>query len=133
MPTKNAERVREHRQRRKAHDEMIQAVLDTNGVQFTLTPAAPYVAGDDRNPLRDGIKITYVMSERARDKIKAYAVKERGLTFEGILQDMDMQLLAKLFEEGFFQHEHRLKDAADGRMRTRDRCSTTSTRTCSRS
>ena len=112
MPKTVVERQRAHRQRRKERREMIEAVLETGGVQYTLEPVAPYVKGGDLNPLRDGVKITYVLSERARDKIKAYAAKERGLSFDGMLQEMDMQLVALLFEQGYFQHDYRLKDGA---------------------
>ena len=111
----NAERQAAFKVRHKARDEMIRAVLETGGVNYELTPAAPYVDGDERDPLRNGIKITYVLSERAREKLRAYAVKERGLTFDGLLRDMDLRLVEKLFEDGFFQHEHRLKDATDGK------------------
>ena len=109
----NAEHQRAFRARRKAEDKMIQAVLDTGGVQFELTPVAPY-DGAATNPLKDGVKITFVLAQEAQAAITAYAASERNTTFEGMLEDMKVRLIGKLVESGFFKCAYRMKGGNNG-------------------
>ena len=68
MPTKSTERVAQHRQRVKERnqliDEFIREIIEAGDIQYTLAPVAPY---PEKDPLKNGIKFTYVMSEQARD------------------------------------------------------------------
>ena len=117
MKTKNAEYVAQHRERRKERDAMIdevfkEAIKAEGGVQWTLD-AVNYVA-DAINRLGDGLKITWLLTERARETLRDYAANERGLTFETMLAEMDAKLLVYLCRVGFIQHDHRLKGVSDG-------------------
>ena len=88
---------------------MIQAVAESGGVQYELTPVE-----DGDHPLEKGIKITWVLSQDARDAITTYAASEPNTTFEGMLEHMKMRLVAGLFEAGFFQWDYRIKGGDNG-------------------
>ena len=115
--TKNAEHVARHRQRVKERnqkvDEVFKAVIEAEGgVQWTLD-AVDYDA-DAVNPLGDGLKITWHLSKQVRETLMEWANKERGLTFDAFLREMDARLLVWLVQRGSIQHDYRLKEEPDG-------------------
>lgn len=117
MRTKNADYVAQHRQRRKERDAMIdevftEAVKAQGGVQWTLD-AVNYVA-DAPNPLGAGLKITWHLSKQALETLREYADKERRLTFDAMLREMDAKLLVWFVRIGFIQHDYRFKGVSDG-------------------
>ena len=111
MPTKSTERVAQHRQRVKERnqliDEFIREIIEAGDIQYTLAPVAPY---PEKDPLKNGIKFTYVMPEQARDKIIAHAVKDPALSFDALLACLDIRLMKFLLDIGFVQHDYRLKE-----------------------
>ena len=113
--TKNAERVAEHRQRVKERNQLIDKILkeimDDGEVKYALIPNAPY---PEKDPLKNGIKVTYVMSEQARDGITAHARKDPTLSFDQLLSCMDIRIMKHLLDIGFVRHDYRLQDATDG-------------------
>ena len=66
MPTRTTERVVQHRLRVKERNQLIDGfirqIIETGDIRYTLTPVSPYPRKD---PLKDGIKVTYVMSKQA--------------------------------------------------------------------
>ena len=117
MPTrtKNAERVAEHRERVKERNKLIEKILmeiiEDGDIKYTLAPVAPY---PEKDPLKNGIKFTYVMSEQTRDTIIAHALKEPALNFDELLKCLDIRLMRFLLDIGFVQHDYRLKEGTDG-------------------
>ena len=116
MKTKNAEYVAQHRQRRKDRDAMIdevfqEAIKAEGGVQWALH-AVSYEP-DAINPLGGGLKITWHLSEQAHETLREYAEKERGLTFDAMMREMDAKLLVWFVRIGFIQHDYRLKGATN--------------------
>ena len=111
MPTKSTERVAQYRQRVKERnqliDEFIREIIEAGDIRYTLTPVAPY---PEKDPLKNGIKFTYVMSEQARDKIIAHAVKDPALSFDELLTCLDIRLMKFLLDIGFVQHDYRLEE-----------------------
>ena len=103
---KNAAKQRAFQTRRKAEDAMVQAVLDTGGVQYELTPVSP---SDGGNPLRDGIRTTFVLSQEAKDAITAYAASVRNMTFDKFVETMMAKLVGRMLADGFFQCDYRMK------------------------
>ena len=85
---------------------MVQAVLDTGGVQYELTPISP---SDGGNPLRDGIRTTFVLSQEAKDAITAYAASVRNMTFDKFVETMMAKLVGRMLADGFFQCDYRMK------------------------
>ena len=113
--TKNAERVAEHRQRVKERNQLITKILmeimEDGEVTYSLSPVAPY---PEKEPLKHGIKFTYVMSEQARDKIIAHALKDPALSFDELLKCLDIRIMKHLLDIGFVQHDYCVKEATDG-------------------
>ena len=111
MPTKSTERVAQYRQRVKERnqliDEFLREIIEAGDIRYTLTPVAPY---PEKDPLKNGIKFTYVMSEQARDKIIAHAVKDPALSFDQLLVCLDIRLMKFLLDIGFVQHDYRLEE-----------------------
>ena len=112
MKTKNAEYVAQHRQRRKHREALVETLKAEGGVQWTLD-AVDYQA-DAINPLGDGLKITWLLTEGAREALIECAANERGQTFDTILTEMDGKLMAYLLQLGVIQHDYRLKEETDG-------------------
>ena len=117
-PKRNAKQNAEHQRafhtRRKAEEEMIEAVLATGGVQFELMPVMDYpYGGPESNPLKEGVKIIFVVAPEARAAMKEYAASQRNTTFEGMLEHMKKRLLGKLEAEGFFKLHYRLKEGGE--------------------
>ena len=117
--TKNAERVAEHRERVRMRNRMIegfiQEIVSGGGVQYSLTPVAPY---PERDPLKNGIKITWTLTDEAREKIAAMALADPSLTFNEMLSCMDVRLCKWLLDAGFFQHDYRMAEEGSNVSRT---------------
>ena len=103
----NAERQREFRVRRKHREALVETLKAEGGVQWTLD-GVDYQA-DAINPLGAGLKITWLLTEGAREALIECAANERGQTFETMLAEMDGKLLALLLQAGQVQHDYRLK------------------------
>ena len=114
----NAKRQRDFQARRKERNQVVDEVFKAaikaeGGFQWTLD-AVNYEA-DAVNPLGAGLKITWLLSEQAREtRLREYADKERGLTFDAMLREMDAKLLVWFVRIGFIQHDYRLKEETDG-------------------
>ena len=110
----NLEHQRAFQARSKAEAEMIEAVLDTGGVQFELMPVMDYpYGGPESNPLKEGVKIIFVVAPEAKIAMTEYAASQRNTTFEGMLEDMKKRLLEKLEASGFFKLHYRLKEEGE--------------------
>ena len=111
----NAEHQRAFQARRKAEEEMTQAVLATGGIQVELMPVMEYpYGGPESNPLKEGVKIIFVVAPEAKAAMTEYAASQRNTTFEGMLEDMKNRYIAKMVGEDFFKLHYRLKEGTDG-------------------
>ena len=106
----NAKRQRDFRDRRKAEEEMVEAVLATGGIQVELMPVMDYpYGGPESNPLKKGVKIILVVAPEAKAAMTEYAASQRNTTFEGMLELMKNQWVARYAGE-FFQLHCRMKE-----------------------
>ena len=106
----NAEHQRAFQARRKAEEKMVEAVLATGGIQVELMPVMEYpYGGPESNPLREGVKIIFVVAPEAKAAMTEYAASQRNTTFEGMLEVMKNRWIAKVVEEGFFKLHCRMK------------------------
>ena len=107
--TENARRVAEHRQRVKDRnaliDDMVADISQTAGLKFAIAPVTPF---PEHDPLKNGIKVTYYMTEEMRDRIRNHAAKEPTLTFDTLLSCLDIRLMKLLLDEGFVRHDFEL-------------------------
>ena len=111
MPTKSTERVAQYRQRVKERNKLIDTfiagITADGGLKYSLTPVAPY---PEKDPFKNGIKVSWVMSEKARDMIIAHARKDPALSFDQLLVCLDIRLMKLLLDIGFVQHDWRLEE-----------------------
>ena len=105
----NAEHQRAFQARRKAEEEMIEAVLATGGIQVELMPVMDYpYGGAESNPLKEGVKIIFVVAPEAKAAMTVFAASQRNTTFEGMLEDMKVLWMAK-YARDFFKLHCRMK------------------------
>ena len=88
---------------------MIEAVLATGGIQVELMPVMDYpYGGPESNPLKEGVKIIFVVSPEAKAAMTEFAASQRNTTFEGMLEAMKNQWMAMHARE-FFKLHYRMK------------------------
>ena len=110
----NAEHQRAFQDRRKAEEKMVEAVLATGGIQVELMPVMDYpYGGPESNPLKEGVKIIFVVAPEAKTAMTEYAASQRNTTFEGMLEVMKERWIARHWGE-FFKLHYRMKGETDG-------------------